>query len=185
MRDADLSLEVVLIQRKAGVCYSLPWLADGYGGQQVDFLQGIEEDVARAVATCTVSLPSWMTRGNALDRVLDDLERNGIESWQRSIWLRGVLPLVLDGIVRDGMTAAAAGLAGAGLAAWRLVHAGHGVLGGCLAASLTGAMVVGGVSSVFDAPRVATLFWFCLLFVLCWTKRVQPGTGPEAIAKGV
>lgn len=96
VRDAELSIEVVLVQRAGGSRCSLPWLGDGFGGAPVDLLGGIEEDLARAVATCTVALPSWMTRGSALDRVLDELERNGIESWQRSVWLRGMLPLVLD-----------------------------------------------------------------------------------------
>lgn len=96
VRDADLALEVVVIQQKQGVCYSLPWLPDDYAASQVDLLGGIEENLARAVATCTVSLPSWITRGSSLDRVIEDLEQNGIESWQRSIWLRGVLPLIVD-----------------------------------------------------------------------------------------
>lgn len=96
VRDAELSLEVVVVQRLGGSHYSLPWLPDPHGGAAVDFMTEIPEDDARMVATCTLSLPSWMTRGAGLDGVLDDLERNGIEAWQRSIWLRGMLPLVLD-----------------------------------------------------------------------------------------
>lgn len=96
VRDAELSLEVVLVQQRAGRVVSLPWLPSPHGGEDVDLMGGIEADLARAVATCTVTLPSWITRGTALDRVLDDLERNGIETWQSSPWLRGMLPLILD-----------------------------------------------------------------------------------------
>jgi CRISPR-associated endonuclease/helicase Cas3 len=59
-------------------------------------MTGVDERVAREVAKCTVSLPSWLTRGSGLDRTLDDLENCGFEGWQRSYWLKGVLPLVLD-----------------------------------------------------------------------------------------
>lgn len=96
VRDAELSIEVVVVQEVGGVCRALPWLHEPFGGEQVDLTAGIDERLAKAVATCTVALPSWMTRGSGLDGVLDELERNGIEGWQRSIWLRGMLPLVLD-----------------------------------------------------------------------------------------
>ncbi|WRS30793.1 CRISPR-associated helicase Cas3' [Actinomycetaceae bacterium MB13-C1-2] len=95
VRDAELSVEVVIIQKKDSRLYSLPWLPDGYGDVEVG-LREIEAPLARQVATCTVSLPSWLTMGPNLDKVLDDLEGNGIEGWQTSYWLRGVLPLILD-----------------------------------------------------------------------------------------
>lgn len=95
VRDAELSLEVVLVQRRGDGYYSLPWLPEPHGGERVDYHE-IAPDLARAVATCTVSLPSWMTQGAALDQVLDDLERNGFETWQHSPWLRGLLPVILD-----------------------------------------------------------------------------------------
>lgn len=96
VRDAELSLEVVIVQDLNGSIRSLPWLPDLHASQPVDLIGGIEEDLAETVATCTVSLPSWMTRGKGLDGVLDDLENNGIEAWQQSRWLRGMLPLILD-----------------------------------------------------------------------------------------
>ncbi|RGE19818.1 CRISPR-associated helicase Cas3' [Leucobacter sp. wl10] len=96
VRDAELSLEVVLVQQRADGFTSLPWLLPPHGGERIDLISGIEPELARAVATCTVSLPSWMTRGAALDRVLDELERSGFEAWQSSPWLRGMLPLILD-----------------------------------------------------------------------------------------
>lgn len=97
VRDADPSIEVVLVQQRGGVCYPVPWLPEQLASRQIDALGGIQDrELERVVATCTVSLPAWMTRGAALDLVLDDLESNGIEGWQRSIWLRGMLPLILD-----------------------------------------------------------------------------------------
>lgn len=96
VRDSESSIEVVLVQKVGGRVLSLPWLTDGYAGQEVDNLTGIEPNLARQVARCTVALPSWLTFGNNLDRALDQLEANGVEGWQDSYWLRGVLPLVLD-----------------------------------------------------------------------------------------
>lgn len=96
VRDAELSLEVVLVQRVDGQTHALPRLGDGFGGEPVDLMAGISDKLARAVATCAVSLPAWMTLGTQLDTVIDSLERNGIEVWQSSPWLRGSLPLVLD-----------------------------------------------------------------------------------------
>ncbi|MGO1543350.1 MAG: CRISPR-associated helicase Cas3' [Gulosibacter sp.] len=96
VRDAELSIEVVIVQEMNGSVYSLPWLPEQHASQPVDLIYGIEEDLAEAVATCTVSLPSWMTQGKGLDGVLDDLENNGIEAWQQSRWLKGMLPLILD-----------------------------------------------------------------------------------------
>lgn len=95
VRDAELSLEVAVVQRRNGRIYPLPWLPEQYVEQQVD-LREINAPLARQVAMCTVALPSWLTMGPNLDRVIDDLERCGIEGWQTSYWLRGVLPLVLD-----------------------------------------------------------------------------------------
>ena len=96
MRDAELSVEVVLVQQRDGNVYPLPWLAPEFRDVAVDSMTGVDERVAREVAKCTVSLPSWLTRGSGLDRTLDDLENCGFEGWQRSYWLKGVLPLVLD-----------------------------------------------------------------------------------------
>lgn len=95
VRDTENSIEVVVIQRRDGRLYSLPWLSDGYGGMEVE-LYGIETPLARQVATCTVSLPFWLAMGSNYDRVVSELESNGIRGWQDSYWLRGVLPLVLD-----------------------------------------------------------------------------------------
>ncbi|QIM15756.1 CRISPR-associated helicase Cas3' [Leucobacter insecticola] len=96
VRDAELSLEVVLVQRVGGGVKSLPSLGAEFGGQEVALTGGIDDDLARAVATCAVSLPAWMTQGSQLDMVINSLESSGIESWQMSPWLRGVLPLILD-----------------------------------------------------------------------------------------
>jgi CRISPR-associated endonuclease/helicase Cas3 len=96
VRDAELSLEVVLVQRVDGQIRSLPNLPDGLGGEQVDLMVGIGDELARAVATCAVSLPAWMTLGHNLEHVIDALEDNGFEAWQSSPWLRGSLPMILD-----------------------------------------------------------------------------------------
>ncbi len=96
VRDAELSIEVVLVQRVVDQICSLPSLGENFGGLAVDLTAGISDELAKAVATCSVSLPAWMTRGTQLESVISSLERNGIESWQNSPWLRGALPMVLD-----------------------------------------------------------------------------------------
>ena len=96
VRDAELSVEVVLVQQRDGNVYPLPWLAPEFRDIAVDSMTGVDERVAREVAKCAVSLPPWLTRDSGLDRILDDLEKSGFEGWQRSYWLKGVLPLVLD-----------------------------------------------------------------------------------------
>lgn len=97
VRDAELSVEVVLVQMRAGRLYPVPWLPEPHRDTAIDSLFGVADDTAREVAKCTVSLPSWMTRdGRDLDFILDDLESSGYEGWQRSYWLKGLLPLVLD-----------------------------------------------------------------------------------------
>lgn len=95
VRDAENSLDVVVVREVDGRVRSLPWLAI-HGDEIIDDKLGPNGDVARAVAMCTVSLPAWTFRGAREDRMIDDLERRGIPGWQASPWLKGMLPLRLD-----------------------------------------------------------------------------------------
>ena len=95
VRDAEDSLDVILVQRVNDELRTLPFL-DAYPGARVDMTAGIDDELARCTSMCTVSLPAFLTRGSLADRVISELEQNGIESWQRSHWLRGELPLILD-----------------------------------------------------------------------------------------
>lgn len=96
VRDAADSIEVVLVIRNAaGQLRSVPWLAE-HGDERADLGTEIPEGLARAIARCTVRLPAWVCRGPLGDKVIAELEKDGMETWQRSIWLKGVLPLVVD-----------------------------------------------------------------------------------------
>lgn len=95
VRDTENSLDVVVVREVDGRIRSLPWL-EGHGDELVDSDFGISDELARAVAMCTVSLPSWTFHGSREQRLLDELERGGIAGWQSSPWLKGMLPLLLD-----------------------------------------------------------------------------------------
>lgn len=94
VRDAEDSLEVVVVQRVDGLIRGLEW-APGVSGQ-LDLGPVIEDDLARAVARCTVRFPAYFGVGALGDAVIDDLEQNKIDSWQNSRWLGGMLALILD-----------------------------------------------------------------------------------------
>ncbi|MEZ2122816.1 CRISPR-associated helicase Cas3' [Corynebacterium sp. CCM 9203] len=95
VRDADATYEVIVIQRRGDILTTLPWLGD-YGNQVVNPITGIDTELAKNIAMCTVSLPAFLSKGSLGDEVLDTLEKNYIDVWQKSHWLRGQLPLILD-----------------------------------------------------------------------------------------
>lgn len=92
VRDADDSVEVVVVRRVDGRIIALPNVRE-LDGVFFDELMGIDDGYARRLAQCTIQLPAWVMR---TDAQFDELERDGQESWQSSPWLKGVLPLVLD-----------------------------------------------------------------------------------------
>ena len=95
VRDAESTLDVVLVQNVDGRLRSLPWLEDR-GGEYVDDDLGIDDELARIVATCSVSLPAWTLRHGRDAWLIDELEKICVDSWQNSPWLKGVLVLPLD-----------------------------------------------------------------------------------------
>lgn len=96
VRDGEDSLDVILVQRVNDEIRTLPFL-EQHPGIRVDLTAGIDEDVARTVSMCTVSLPSFMLRGPKGEQIIQQLEDDGfIDSWQQSRWLKGELPLILD-----------------------------------------------------------------------------------------
>ncbi|WP_125613129.1 CRISPR-associated helicase Cas3' [Specibacter cremeus] len=94
VRDIDESLEVILAYRNDGLRF-LPHVR-GHGDRLLPEDVAPENDVARSLSACTVRLPGQLCRWGRIDRVLDELERDGIAAWQRSRWLKGQLVLVLD-----------------------------------------------------------------------------------------
>lgn len=95
VRDSDDAIEVVLVQRISGRLYGPSWV-DELADRDVDLGTVIEDEIAQILARNTVRLPSYLGRGKTGDDIIEELERNGVDCWQNSRWLRGMLPLVLD-----------------------------------------------------------------------------------------
>lgn len=99
VRDTEELLEVIAVQQTDRGYEVLPWVAE-YLGVDSGLGTGREEppnETARAAALCTVNLPMQMSLPSVIEDVIHALERSGIfEGWQRSHWLAGTLPLVLD-----------------------------------------------------------------------------------------
>jgi CRISPR-associated endonuclease/helicase Cas3 len=105
VRDIADSVEVMIVQRKPGgrLCL-LPWIGDERRGvakgAEIATDCVPEDDVARVAAACTVSLPPGLCVPQLIDKVINELESKacvvGIDEWQKSQWLEGLLPLILD-----------------------------------------------------------------------------------------
>ncbi|WP_161897298.1 CRISPR-associated helicase Cas3' [Gordonia spumicola] len=95
VRDTEDTIEVVVVQRVGRTVVIPTWAADSPGAQ-VENSTVVDDDVARAAAMNTLRLPGFLGRQGIGDRLIDELEQNGVDCWQNSRWLRGALPLVLD-----------------------------------------------------------------------------------------
>ena len=95
VRDSEDSIEVVVVRRVDGEIRPMP--GAGLPDDTVlatDFPP--EPRIARALAGCTVRLPSWTTVRN-LDAVIRALEDTSFAGWEQDCpWLQGQLVLVLD-----------------------------------------------------------------------------------------
>ncbi len=101
VRDSQESIEVVLVRAShPGEYELLPWVADAMGVRR-QLGTGQEppaDEVARVAAMCTVSLPPRMCASYLAADVIDALEDMMVyRGWQESRWLRGMLPLVVNG----------------------------------------------------------------------------------------
>lgn len=99
VRDTDESLEVIMITRDSdGNPRVLDGVEDCSGAIIPRPLGERDGHLARAVASCTVSLPRGLTHPGVIDATLDALERPPLDvsHWQSSPWLAGQLLLVLD-----------------------------------------------------------------------------------------
>nr|WP_170047448.1 hypothetical protein [Couchioplanes caeruleus] len=74
----------------------MPWLEES-GGRPVPMDTVPPPGMARAIASCAVSLPAVMVSGPAMDRVIAELAgRNSVKAWEKDPWLGGELFLDLD-----------------------------------------------------------------------------------------
>lgn len=98
VRDSGNSLTVLVICKKEdGGLYTLPWLS-GHGDERIDDVP--DDALAKAIASCSINLPSYFVQNWQIDKVIDELEQvvldNNLDSWYASHWLKGELFLVLN-----------------------------------------------------------------------------------------
>lgn len=92
VRDIDGGIEVILLQK----------IKDGYGfiydGE--DISRNLDESaMAKKVAFQTINLPSILTQPWNIDTTIRNLEKYNLKylaNWQRNLWLKGTLGIVLD-----------------------------------------------------------------------------------------
>lgn len=98
VRDSEDSIEVIVITRTEDGEIRLPDGIGAYSGAPLPLFGAPDDELARAVASCTVALPHSLSGTWIVDRVIDDLESAPIDlsGWQGSPWLQGQLALVLD-----------------------------------------------------------------------------------------
>lgn len=104
VRDSRESLEVVVVQRRAGgALATVPWLAPDRHGKPLAGLdlprdQAPNRGAARAAASCGLRLPIQFSYADVMDRAIAELEELYVPAWQvkESAWLSGQLILALD-----------------------------------------------------------------------------------------
>ena len=97
VRDSEDSIEVIVVQQSGSGHRLLDDIGE-YSGTELPLFGAPDGDLARAVASCTVTLPRSLSNPWDIDRTIAELEAAPIDlsSWQTSPWLRGQLVLVLD-----------------------------------------------------------------------------------------
>lgn len=98
VRDSGNSLTVLVICKKEDDhFYTLPWLSE-HGDERIDDVP--DDALAKAIASCSINLPSYFVQDWHIDQVIAELEQavleNHLDSWYASHWLKGELFLVLN-----------------------------------------------------------------------------------------
>ncbi len=97
VRDGADGIEVLVVYRDdAGDIRTLPWLDEGRGDRLIPLEMEPDTEIARTIADCSLRLPFRLCAPWVIDETIRDLERNYFSGWQRSPFLRGQLPLVLE-----------------------------------------------------------------------------------------
>lgn len=102
VRDSEDSLEVLVLWRDKDGQLRVPVVARTHAGAPVPEglpwgTSGTELSIAKAMATCTLSLPMQLTNDRLIDQVIDELERCvDASGWQQSPWVAGQLVLVFN-----------------------------------------------------------------------------------------
>lgn len=111
VRDTQESVEVLLLERRAGELFTLPWVegdskveegepssSEGRG-MPVPTDREPDEELAATMAQCAVRLPLAMCDHGRVDRLIDVLENHCgpfVGAWQDSEWIAGRLFLALE-----------------------------------------------------------------------------------------
>lgn len=98
VRDGEDTFEIILMERgdDSGTLRTLRTLREGAGLPVPIEFEAPDGEKARIAAASTVRLPAWMCVGENGDRVIAELERQRVPSWQEHWLLRGQLVLVLN-----------------------------------------------------------------------------------------
>ena len=95
VRDGEGSVEVLVVQRRAGGLWTVP-APGGQERQLPEHLGRPEPAAAREIAASVLRLPLALTHPGIVDTVIEELERCGVAGWQEDPLLGGQLILVLD-----------------------------------------------------------------------------------------
>lgn len=98
VRDSEDSIEVIVVQQGDDGTFRLLEGVGRFSGAALPLWGAPDDDLARNLAACMVSLPRVLSGPWSIDRVIAELETQPIDvsAWQISPWLRGQLVLVLD-----------------------------------------------------------------------------------------
>lgn len=102
VRDSEDSLEVIALWRDQSGDLRIPPCARDHAGAVVPEghpwgVTGTELSIARAMASCTLSLPVQFTHDGIIEKVISELEQTvNASGWQKSPWVSGQLVLVFD-----------------------------------------------------------------------------------------
>lgn len=96
VRETDESIEVLLVQQRAGRLYLLPWMEDD---RELPTNQMLEDERAKSLACQRIRLPRVLCTPWTIGKTIEELEGlNAVRlyHWQQSPWLNGELVLILD-----------------------------------------------------------------------------------------
>ena len=103
VRDTQETVEVLIVSRKDGCVYLLPWVRDEKSGvergQEVPTAYEPDWALSMVLAQCAVRLPLSLCRPQRLDRLIEELEdgcERWVAAWQNVSVLAGRLVLAME-----------------------------------------------------------------------------------------
>lgn len=98
VRDTHDSVEVLVLCRRKDHLYTLPW--GPMGDKELPCETTPDDELAQALAACTLALPAALTAAWNIGKTIEQLEKANLRQipalWQQSHWLKDELFLVLD-----------------------------------------------------------------------------------------